>query len=215
MPESILVRCTRLEFLHVGDSFSRQTSMVESYPSETDTKHIANPHGNWVSNRQIRLCHNGSCLPCEGDQGSAHRQPTGALGTARSRPFRRRRSPGATRIQHTEQPRCRMFSLDEELDGNDQSPKFTPRDRCDRRWAIHANRANQRFASPVIQSRSPQLERRLAFHRGTLAPLPAMDLRSGQPTEKCVNQFQPVLFSELILHYKSGDKKLSGNLEAT
>lgn len=32
-----------------------------------------------------------------------------------------------------------------------------------------------------------------------------MDRRSGQPTEQCVNQFQPVLFSELILHYKLSD----------
>ena len=47
----------------------------------------------------------------------------------------------------------------------------------------------------------PHPERRMASACGRLATPPAVDIHSGQPTTKCVNQFQRFFLSELILHH--------------
>lgn len=47
----------------------------------------------------------------------------------------------------------------------------------------------------------PPPDRRLAPRRGNLAPPPGLDLRPGQQPNQCVNQFQSLFLSELVLHY--------------
>src|SRR5262245_30415953 len=61
---------------------------------------------------------------------------------------------------------------------------------------------------------SPHPQRRLAFACGRLAPPPELDLRSGQPPTKCVNQFQRFFLSELILHH-NGNGNVSGLVNAS
>src|SRR5262245_40652022 len=54
------------------------------------------------------------------------------------------------------------------------------------------------------RTKPPQPQRRVALGCGRLAPPPELDHRPGQPPSKCVNQFQAVFLSELILHYIGG-----------
>jgi RHS repeat-associated protein len=60
----------------------------------------------------------------------------------------------------------------------------------------------------------PPLERRLAPHRGNLAPPPGMDHRPGPPPNQSVNQFQWLFLSELVLHNTRGTD-LSGSLQGS
>ncbi|MBI3871358.1 MAG: hypothetical protein HY299_22730 [Verrucomicrobia bacterium] len=50
------------------------------------------------------------------------------------------------------------------------------------------------------RTKSPQPQRRLALGRGRLDPLPELDRRSVKQTKTCVNHFQRLSLSELILH---------------
>src|SRR3974390_339351 len=55
-----------------------------------------------------------------------------------------------------------------------------------------------------VRSESPPPQRRLASGRGNLAPPPGLDLRNDKIQNQCVNRFQRLFLSELVLHYTSG-----------